>query len=325
MTLLSPEARGYLDRLADLLPPAEAARVRREVEALILDRAEAEGAAGVPGEEAERRAVRHLGPPEALADRLSEAPLVVGSATRRAFTRWLVVLTVGHLLLSILLTVARAEGPALPGLLFPLPRTPWSATLSSALAVVLIDVGLLFLLFALLGPRGASARLPALSLTPAWNRPDAARTLVLAALLALLAHPLRDVVFSVHQRGASHPFLAPDLLVLLPLLDLLLGLVALRALLTLLRRPKAALAADAAAAAAGIVLLVLASTRSELVRLPPHVLGAEAAQVLGDVVTRAFLVVFVGAALLLAVRLARRVLGLRRAWADGPPGGAGGP
>lgn len=316
MTLATAEAHAFLERLTDLLPAADVRRVRAEVEGLILDRAEAEAATGSDPLEAERRALAHLGTPETLADTLLNAPVTIGIATRRAFTRWLLVLTAGHLLLSILLSVGQAESAAIPGLLAPLPLRPWSATLSAAVGTVLLDTGLLFVLFVLLGPRRVGLRLPSLALSPGWSRADAARALVLVALLLLVAHPLRDSVFSVRHAGGSSPFLAPDLVALLPWIDLVLGLVGLRALAVLVAggRSVAALLADAAAALAGIGLLVLASTRSEVVRLPPEVLGPDTAHVLNGLITRAFLVIFVGAALLLTVRLIKRLLRLRLAW-----------
>lgn len=314
--LATPEARAYLERLRDLLPAREAGRVLSDVEGLILDRAEAAQGEGLLPADAERRALLHLGAPERLADTLVDAPWTVPLSTRRSFVRWLLVLTVGHLLLSVLLTLARAEGPAIPGLLGPLPVAPWTATLTGALGVLLTDVGLLLVLFLTLGARGGGAGLPALRVAPAWTRADALRGLALVGLLALLAHPLRDTVFAVRHAGVLHPFLAPDLLALLPWADLALGLVGLRYLLVLAGRDGTpALAADALAAAAGIVLLLLASTRSEVVRLPSVVLGPDTAHVLSDLTTRAFLVVFVGAALLLGVRLVKRLLGLRRALA----------
>lgn len=318
MTVSSDEARAYLERLSDLLPAREASRVCAEVESLILDRVEAEREqAGLQAPqqtlEAERRALAHLGSVEALADRLVNAPVSIGASLRRSFLRWLLVLIAGHLLLSLLLTVARSEGAALPGLLFPLPRHPWWATLTSALGVVLIDTGLLFTLFAVLGLRGREARLPFPALGTTWTTAQALRGLLLLSLVALLVHPLRDRVFAVRHGDRLLPFLAPDLVALLPWLDAVLAVSALHLALVVAGRGRSpwAAVADAAAGLLSIGLLVAASTRSEIVRLPSDALGAESAQVLGNLITRAFLVVFVGAALLLCMRVVKRLL---RAW-----------
>lgn len=309
MTLATPEARAYLDRLRDLLPAAEAERVVAEVESLILDRVESEGP-GVPLADAEQRALARLGSPEALADTLGEAPVSVGSSARRAFTRWWCVLGAGHLLLAIALTLGGSESAALPGLLGPLPRGPWWATLSSALGVLLLDVGLLFVLFTLTGSWGRPGALAAPGLPRAWSRPDALRTLVLVALVALLAHPLRDSLFAVRRGATLTPFLSPSVVALLPWLDAVLALVALRALLVLGGRGASALTqgVDLAAGIAGVLALVLAATREEIVHLPADVLGVETAGVLNLVITRGLLVVLLAAALFLSFSVVRRAV-----------------
>jgi hypothetical protein len=311
--LASPEARAYLERLRDLLPAAEAERVVAEVESLILDRVEAEGPDVAPVA-AERRALQHLGTPEALADTLGEAPLSVGVSSRRAFARWWCILGAGHLLLAIALTLGGSESAALPGLLGPLPRAPWWATLSSAVGVVLLDAGLLFLLFTLTGSWGRAGALSAPGLPRAWSRSDALRTLVLVALVAVLAHPLRDSLFAVRRGTSLTPFLSASVVALLPWLDAVLGLVALRALLVLGGRGAQPFThvVDFLAGLAGVVALVLAATRDEIVHLPADVLGAETSGVLNHVITRGLLVVLLGAALLLSFSVVRRAVRVRQ-------------
>lgn len=313
MTLVTPEARAYIDRLRDLLPARDAERVVKDVEALILDRVEA--APQDDAAAAERKALAHLGAPESLADTLAEPAWSVGASVRRSFARWWAVLLAGHLLLSILLAVGGAEAAALPGLLAPLTRWPWWGTLTSVAGIALLDAGIVFLVFTLRGAWSRAGGVPALALTPSWTRADALRELVLLALVALIAHPLRDEIFSVRRGGDSTPFLAPDLVALLPWLDAVLGLVALRCALVLAGwgSRTLTLAVDALAGVGGVALLVLAATRGELVRLPTHVLGAETAGVLASLITRALMVVFVLAALLLAVSVAKRLLAVKRA------------
>ena len=320
MSLRLPESRAWMERLADLLPAREAPRVLREVEALVLDRAESEVEAGQAPDEAERRALARLGSPEALADTLVSAPLTIGLAVRRSYVRWFAVLVACHLLLSVLLTLGKSDAAAIPGLLGPLPTSPWHATLTAVLGQVLLDAGLLGALFVLMGGLRGRTALPVPRLVPpAWTRAEALRGLVLLLLLAVLAHPLRDEVFAVHRGASRFPFLAPDFVALLPWLDVLLGLWSARLVLVLVGRGDGvvALLLDVLAGAAGIAWLLMASTRSEVVRLPQEVLGADAANVLGDLVTRCLLVVFVVAALLLTLRTIQRALRLRRVLALG--------
>ena len=58
--------------------------------------------------------------------------------------------------------------------------------------------------------------------------------------------------------------------------------------------------------------LVLAATRSELVRFPEGVLQGQTADVLSDLVTRVFMLIFIGAALFLTVHFVKRLLRLRQ-------------
>jgi hypothetical protein len=225
------------------------------------------------------------------------------------------VLGAGHLLLAIALTLGGSESAALPGLLGPLPRGPWWATLSSAVGVLLLDAGLLFVAFTLTGSWGRPGVLAAPGLPRAWTRADAVRTLVLVGLVAVLAHPLRDSLFAVRRGATLTPFLSASIVAVLPWLDAVLALVALRSLLVLGGRGAGALAQaiDLAAGLAGVVALVLAATRDEIVQLPADVLGAETASVLNDVITRGLLVVLLAAALFLAFSVVRRAVRLKQA------------
>lgn len=314
MSLASPQARAYLERLRDLLPATEAERVVAEVESLIHDRVEAMGP-DVPPLEAEQRALARLGVPEALIDTLAEEALSVGVSARRSYARWWFVLASCHLVLSIALTLAGSTQPAVPGLLGPLATGSLWSTLTSALGVLLVDTGLLFAWFALTQAWGRPGRLGAPDLPRGWSKPDALRTLVLLALLAVILHPLRDDLFAVRAEGRSLPFLSADLVSLLPWLDAVLGLVALRCVVVLAGRGASALAhgVDLLAGALGLVLLVLVATRSTVVDLPSELLGGPTAEVLNAVLTRAFLTIALVSAVFLCVSVVRRALRLTQA------------
>jgi hypothetical protein len=304
----------YLENLRDLLPHRDAARVLSEVEGLLLDRIDAEVQAGATPGEAESRAIAALGPPERLAEDVVAAPLRVDLATRRAFGRMLAVLFAVHLLLAIVLTVAGREGVGIPGLLAPLPTRPLVAVFSAVLSVFLLDVGALFLVFALLGRGKPPALLPQLRLREAVHPRDAVLALVLLGLIALILHPFRDQIFAVRRYGHLQGFLGAGIVEVLPFLDAVLALFAIRQGITLLvrREHPAAVAADAVASAGLAALLVVLSTRDELVQFPSDVLGREGAALLANLVTRAFLMLFLFAALLLAVRFVKRLLRLRQ-------------
>jgi hypothetical protein len=305
----------YLDRLTDLLPAREAARVREDVEALILERAAEEQAANpdVSEAEAERRALEALGTVEHLADELVSDPLTIPLATRRLFVRVLAVLFACHLLLSIVLTVAGSEAAAIPGLLGPLPKGPAAAVFLSVVTLFLIDTGLLLVLFVALGTGRSQRALRSIYVHDEWTHKGAIEGLVLLSLLAVILNLFLQTVFAVKHGDTVESFLSRDLLGIVPLANVVLGLFAVRHVLTLVGRGRGILAAgaDALACLTGVAALIAAATQSELVEMPASRLGQEAADVLDDLLERALLIVIVVSALLLTVRFVRQAI---RAW-----------
>ena len=307
----------YLQRLEELLPPKEAARVCEDVEALIEDRIEEElrrhpdldiGAA-------ERAALEALGPPEALADDLVSSPLTISLATRRTFVRVLAAVFACHLLLSVALTFAGATWDSIPGILAPLPLEPFASVFLGVVTIFLIDTGALLLLYVAVG-RAAPERLrPLVPLPGPVTRRGAVEGLVLLGLIALLVNVFLDSVFSVRQGDEMRPFLAPDLKDVVPYANVVFGFVALRHIAVLVdsRHSLFAVAADALGCLTGSALLVLAATQGKLVSMPASAkLGREAAQVLDNLIERVFLVVLLIAALLLVIRFVRQAIRLGR-------------
>lgn len=307
-------SKDYLERLGDLLPAREAKRVLADVQEIILDRvdAERERDPDIDAAEAERRALGAWDGPEELAEQLTSAPITIDLATRRTFLRALAAIFAAHLVLSILLTVAGAEGTAIPGLLGPLPTSPWTATVIAAAGMFFMDVGALMVLFTLMG-KGRHARLPHLDLTNRWTRSDAVKGLILIGLLAVAFNVFLDSIFAIRSGDGLQSFLSSELKALIPFLNVVLGLFAIRHILTFVgrgERPEAS-AVDALACLAACGLLVMAVTRSELVRIPEGSLGDFTAKTLTDLTERLFLLVFVAAAILLAVRFVKQAL---RTW-----------
>lgn len=309
-----PSRAAYLDRLCDFLPTREAARILEEVDGLIGDRMEAVLAeTDVSADEAERQAVAALGPADVLAGRLVNVSISVDLATRRQYVRMLAILFAVHLVLSIVLTVAGGRGPTIPGLLGPLPTSGTTAIISSVLAILLMDVGVLFLAYALLGRGKAPSLLPEVQLRTAVSRRDAALSLVLLALVALILHPLRDQVFAVREGDQLVGFLSPDLLHILPVVDVALAFFALAQVILLVRGEHAtAVAADALGSFVLAGALVLAVTQNELVCFSEQALGKGTANLLEDLVTRVFLLLFVLGALFLTIRFVKRALRFRQ-------------
>lgn len=305
----------YLEQLRDRLPYRDGPRILEEVDGWIEDRIEAERERGVESEaEAERRALEAMGAPDRLASKLIASSVSIDLGTRRTFTRMLAVTFATHLLLSIVLTVAGASRPAIPGLLGPLPREPLAATFASVVSLFLLDTGALFLLFALLGRGKAPPQLPAMRLHARAGRRDAAQALVLLGLVALILFPFRDQIFAVRDGDRMVGFFAADVVALLPAVGVGLALLAVRQIATLVAGSENAIgiAADALASLLLALVLAYAATRPELVRFPQEPLGQNAATVLSDLTTRVLLLVFVGAAVFLLVRFLKRCFRLRQ-------------
>ena len=305
----------YLERLTALLPTREVRRVRREVEAMILDRAEAlqEREPDLTWDDAEARAIKALGPADSLAEELQSSPLHIDLSTRRSFVRTLWIVFGGHLVLSIVLTAAGAEGAAIPGLLAPLPSNPLASTLLSVLAIFLIDLGAVFLLFMVLYQRRGSRSFRQVDVLPRWTRRDAIEGLVMIALLAVIVNVFATKIFAVKESGVLRTFLSQDVIDWIPYLNVALVLFALRMLFTLIDKMWLAMLFDILGCAAAATWMVVAATRAELVQLPEGKLGQNAAVVLDGLFTRVFLLLLIVGALGLTARAIRMLLRLPKA------------
>jgi hypothetical protein len=305
----------YLERLREALPPARSADVVAEVRALIQDRLEAERVAdGDPAGVA--RALHSLGRPEDLATALGGGTVTIDLATRRAYVRLLGIVFAAHLLISIVVTAMGAGTVFLPGLVQPLPTSPFAATVLGALGLFFLDAGLLGVLFALFGRERAPRILPRLRLKMPGTRRDAAFSLVLLGLVAVLLNvpSVRDGIFAVGPAEGRVPILTKDALSLVLVADAVLALFALRNVLLLVAGGESltAIVVDALAAAGGAVLGVLLMTRDALIAIPPSAsLSAEQAAVFAGVVFRVVMVIAFVSALLLAVRCVKRLLRAR--------------
>lgn len=306
----------YLSRLRDVLPPGRADSVVAEVNSLIQDRLEDQGAEK-PTVEDTQRALDALGPPEALASALLGGGTHVDYATQRAFTRMLAVVFAGHLLLAIVLTAIDAGAALVPGLIGALPRSSLWSTVCGIVGIFFVDVGFLGVTFLLLGRQRVPEILHRFRLEMPGTRRDAVLSLVLLALIAVIFNVsgFRDALFAVGRPETRAPILSPELLALLPVANVVLLLFALRHVLLLIAGGErvSGLAVDGFASLGGAVLAVLVMTRDQLVRIPVSTsLSQHQAEVFSDLLFRVMLVVCFVAALLLVTRFVKRVLRIRQ-------------
>jgi hypothetical protein len=175
---------------------------------------------------------------------------------------------------------------------------------------------MLGVVFALFGRERAPAILPRLRLKMPGTRRDAAFSLVLLALVAVLLNvpSVRNGIFAVGGTEGRAPILTTEALGLVPIADVVLGLFALRHVLLLVGGGETLVGIflDALAALGGAVLAVLVLTRDALVAIPPTAsLSPEQAATFGGVVYHVVLVIAFFAGLLLAVRFVKRLLRAR--------------
>lgn len=315
--LASAAARAYVERLVDLVPAAEAHRVRLDVEAMILDRVEDEAAAteGTDPAVAEIRALNALGTPEQLAARLGDLSTRTLPAAQRSFVRLFLTLFPCHLLLSIVLSVAGSEAPGIPSLLGPLPTDSALATLMGVLAILLIDVGVLAIVTTALASGG---RLPLLRLGPAFRSTPRELWLgfVLLVVLGVVVNAFVPEIFALHGGpGGSATFLAAPLLAWVPWLTIPLLLFCVRQVFLLVRglSSASAIAMDALGWCALVGWLVVAATLPERIRFPTTELGARVAAELNRLVDALVLCLALAAALFSLIRAVRQVQRLGRA------------
>jgi hypothetical protein len=306
----------YLHALEDLLPPGDVARVLPEVEAMILDRVDAERANRPDADQQaiETAALTGWKSPEQLCEELVSAPLTVDWVTRRAFIRNWLVLFAAHLVISIVLTAANSTASPVPGLLGPLPSSPWTATVLSLLAILLMDGGAILVLFLLTHGRRTALKLPRVALGSKWTRRGAIEGLVLITLLAIIVNLLRDSIFALRTGDRLDSFLSPAVANGVPFINAVLGLFALRHIVTLWRGGADLVphAVEALACVAAIILIVLAATHADLIEFPPDSMGAEMATILNNVVERVFRVVLIIGALLIGIRLVKVLMRVGR-------------
>jgi hypothetical protein len=311
----------YLETLVDLLPPEHAQRARRDVESMVLDRVDAERASDPALDEdaALQRALAALGPPESLAEDLVASPLTIPLATRRLFVRTLAVVFAGHLLLSVVLTVAGGRTTTAPTLLGPLPTSPAVATGIAILSIFLMDAGALLVLFWCASHAAPARRLLRAPLPPRFTKKDAWQSLLLGALIAVILLFFVDSIFAVSRPSGTVGFLADELKAALPYGLVPLTLFALRAVLVLVGgREALALLLDGLACLATAAVLAYVVTRGRLVELGGTGLPPETALVLTGLMERVLLFVGMAAALYSLGRGLTRLARARRRFAASP-------
>jgi hypothetical protein len=307
----SPVIDEYLGRVRSHLPIRVGGDIVRELESSIRDRVEDLAAAErrEPDDEIVRRALAEIGDPEDVAVAYAGQRFLVGPADFRAFVAATAVVFALHIaLIGLATTLGRAFqfGPFAVG---PIGPHGIVSTAASVLQALLLDVGLMALVFA--GTRGLRRRIAGASQTPHVDvsRRGSTGRIVLSLLIALVLNVFADKVFVVAVGNVTYPLLTEWFRALLPLVDAVIAVAVVSDALYLWRgETRVTLAVDALHGIAGLICMLFLLRGDALMALPAIEVFANIHGPLNDFLARLG-ELFVGfLALVLAVKTVRRLI-----------------
>ncbi len=221
-----PELEHYLDEVS-----AQLGRFKGKQDLLLelrsdaLDRAEDLGGGEVTPE-GMAQAVDSMAEPAEVALAYRGAKYLIGPKVYRAFVLYTAILFVVHLVLLIVATVTGSGIEIFPLSIVKLERPHTLVNLVSvAIQALLLDIGLMVVIFAGMSRVGRSARFPSVAFrVPVGTRASGTRA-VLALLVLVILNFLRDDLFIVVTEEKVEPLFSSALAANLPWINLLLALV----------------------------------------------------------------------------------------------------
>ncbi|MCE9637639.1 MAG: hypothetical protein K8T90_18220 [Planctomycetes bacterium] len=262
----------YLGRLRSQLPVQGGDDIRRELESSLLDRAEGIAAErGAPRADAAilREAMHEVGEPEDVASSYAPRGHVVAPEHYRAFLVWTTMAFAVHLVLVGVATAADRAIHAGPFAVSPVGPHGFLSVAAAAIHALLLDVGLMVVVFAAAPWVRRFASPARLSFgVDAAPRSAGARA-VLSILIGCILAFFRDRLFVVMDGPDAHPLFTPWFSAVLPLiLSLLAFAVIVDALYLMLGETKATLAIDALHGLATLAVMVHLTRGEPLFQVP---------------------------------------------------------
>ncbi|MHC4861909.1 MAG: HAAS signaling domain-containing protein, partial [Planctomycetota bacterium] len=269
----SPALTRYLDEVSAHLGRAKGKRdVLLELESAILDRAEEIGKGDADPESIEK-ALDSVGDPAEVAVSFTGEKYLVGPRVYRPFLIYTGILFVIHVVMIAVASVLEADIEVLPVLVFRVP-TPHTLLnlLAVALQALLVDIGLMVVIFTGIGRVQQTVRLPRLAFRVETGLRASLTRVVLAVLVLVLLNVLRDDLFIVVLEHRVHPIFTSSFVSVLPYLDVFLALVIVRELAyaVLGERPRLVVA-DGALLVVGAALMIWFLTRESFISFPVEV------------------------------------------------------
>lgn len=273
---MSPEPRSpvideYLGRVRSHLPLRAGGDIVRELESSIRDRVDdlAASERREPDDEIVRRALAEIGDPEEVAVAYAGQRFLVGPNDFRPFVAATAVLFALHIALIGLATALGRAFQIGPFGVGPIGPHGFLSTAASVLHALLLDVGLMALVFA--GTRGLRRRIAGASQTSHVDvsRRGSTGRIVLSIMVALVLNVFADKVFVVAVGNVTYPLLSEWFRALLPAVNAVLGLAIASDALYLWRgETRATLAVDALHGLAGIVCVLFLLRGDALLAIP---------------------------------------------------------
>jgi hypothetical protein len=265
-----PELERYLDEVSAQLGRYPGKQdLLLELRSDALDRAEDLGGGEVTPDTMSRAVASMVEPAEvALAYRGKK--YLIGPKVYRAFVLYTAILFAVHLVLLIVATVTGTGIEVFPLTIAKLERPHTLLSLVSvAIQALLLDIGLMVVIFTGMGRVRRSARFPSIAFrVPVGIRPSGMRA-ILAILVIVILNFLRNDLFIVVSEDRVDPLFSGAFADNLPWLNLLLGLVIAReTAYAFLGERRWLVFADGLVSALGVALMIWFLTQPPFVALP---------------------------------------------------------
>ena len=263
----------YLDEVAAHLGRSAGRReMLLELRSAILDRAEDIGE-GTATAEAIEQALRGFGDPFEVAAAYAGERYLIGPRLYRHFWIYTGFVFAAHLVMIVVASVAQADFELFPvsvGHVAP----PFSilGVVAVAIQALLMDIGLMVLIFGVAGRVRRTVRLPSMAFRVDTEPRRTVTRAVLTVLVLILLNFLRDDLFIVWVENHAHPLFSPTFAGLLPFLNAFLLLIVVREIAyAVLGERRWLVAADGFLSLAGCTLMIWLLTRPTFVAVPQGV------------------------------------------------------
>jgi hypothetical protein len=264
MNVEHPAMEKYLDEVSAQLGRRKGKRdVLMELKAAILDRAE----------DAVEKALQAMGEPYEVAHAFVGDRYLVGPRYYPAFVVYTGILFAIHLVMIIVATVTKWDIGIFPISIMRVPNPHSLINIGFvAIQALLMDIGLMVVIFTLVSRTHRTVHVPALSFRVKTGlRPSITRS-VLAVLVILLLNPLRDDLFIVVLDNEVKSMFSPSFEKSLLFINLLLSLVIAKELAyAWLGEKRGMVTADGLLQIAGAALMIWFLTHPSFISFPSAV------------------------------------------------------